>query len=297
MSSNDRNAYSQLDQSLIDVPPDTALPSTKATPMMEVVAPANLPEGYTFPVEIGDAEKGATSTTFTVTVPIGGIEEGQTFSVPLPGNSSTTTPGTDGVSRVSIPVGHWKDGLCNCCAYGCFHPLLWNSFFCIPIATAQVASRLNLNWYGRPGHVTETTGTFQKILFMVISYWILDRILILIMVGSIFADISDTNDVDYDNYEGDAFLFSFLAIVRKMLGYLYFIYTIVFLKNTRAYVRQKYAIPEREDCPKGCEDVCCAIACGCCAVSQMARHTTDYETYRGVCCSETGLPPHVPAIV
>ena len=65
----------------------------------------------------------------------------------------------------------------------------------------------------------------------------------------------------------------------------------------RSHVRSKYAIPESEQCPTGCEDLCCSLVCPCFTAAQLLRHTTDYDTYDGKCCSETGLPPYAPAIV
>jgi hypothetical protein len=59
-----------------------------------------LPQGYSFEAE-------ANGHTFNVTVPMGGVEEGQRFSVPF-------TPGVNcgfagvAIPRVSVPVGHWK---------------------------------------------------------------------------------------------------------------------------------------------------------------------------------------------
>jgi Cys-rich protein (TIGR01571 family) len=65
----------------------------------------------------------------------------------------------------------------------------------------------------------------------------------------------------------------------------------------RAHVRSKYAIPESEQCPRGCEDLCCSLVCPCFTAAQLLRHTTDYDTYDAKCCTETGLPAHAPAIV
>ena len=64
-----------------------------------------------------------------------------------------------------------------------------------------------------------------------------------------------------------------------------------------SHIRKKYAIPENESCPTGCEDGCMALFCGCCTAAQMMRHTTEYETYKDVCFSATGLPDHVPALI
>lgn len=65
----------------------------------------------------------------------------------------------------------------------------------------------------------------------------------------------------------------------------------------RTYVRSKYAIPENENCPTGCEDGIVAVFCPCLTTAQMMRHTTEYETYRAAWFSATGLPDHVPALI
>jgi len=59
------------------------------------------PQGYTFEAE-------ANGHTFNVTVPMGGVEAGQRFSVPFnaPGLSSGFAGAA--VPRASVPVGHWK---------------------------------------------------------------------------------------------------------------------------------------------------------------------------------------------
>ena len=64
---------------------------------------------------------------------------------------------------------------------------------------------------------------------------------------------------------------------------------------TRKRIRSRYGIPE-QNC-RGCEDCCCAFWCQCCTVSQMARHTADYDNYAAKCCSETGLGRNAPSIV
>merc|ERR1719253_2203090 len=96
-------------------------PAQKAHPYLEVVAPATLPEGYTFEAEAG-------GQPFTVRVPAGGVAEGQKFSVPFPaganGYSGAAAP------RASVPVGAWKDGLCDCFRHGLVHPVLWNACCC-----------------------------------------------------------------------------------------------------------------------------------------------------------------------
>jgi hypothetical protein len=82
-------------------------PSLDARPYLEVVAPATLPEGYAFEAE-------ANGHTYNVTVPMGGVEEGQRFSVPF--NSPGLSSGFAGaaVPHASIPVGHWKVRYSSC---------------------------------------------------------------------------------------------------------------------------------------------------------------------------------------
>ena len=62
-------------------------------------------------------------------------------------------------------------------------------------------------------------------------------------------------------------------------------------RATRAAIRNKYQIPE-ERCV-GCEDCMCATFCMPCTICHMGRHVADFETYRGTCCSSTGLPRQV----
>ena len=114
-------------------------------------------QGYTF-----DAETNGHS--FKVTVPIGGVEEGQRFSVPFPATSNDFSG--QAVPRASIPVGHWKDGLCDCCRLGCVHPVIWNAMCCslskfiimciLCIMFAYLVYMfehiLCINMYGNPAH-------------------------------------------------------------------------------------------------------------------------------------------------
>lgn len=124
-----------------------------ATTMVPVRAPSNLPGNYTF-----DAVH--EGVVFPVTVPAGGVKAGQTFMVPFePSSDSLATPvyAVEAVAVVATEVtplatggggsnaataatvwessgatyGRWKDGLCDCCAFGCCHPSLLNSI-CFP---------------------------------------------------------------------------------------------------------------------------------------------------------------------
>ena len=99
--------------------------------MVEVVAPATLPEGYKFDAQVGNQ-------MVSVTVPVGGVEEGQRFTIPLVMPSTTTTTSTTSnpnqpssfdihavaQPRIQIPVGSWRDHWCNFCGLGCCHAVV-----------------------------------------------------------------------------------------------------------------------------------------------------------------------------
>ncbi|KAL7537106.1 hypothetical protein ACHAXR_009171, partial [Thalassiosira sp. AJA248-18] len=220
-------------------------------------------QGYTFEAE-------ASGQSFTVKVPVGGVEEGQKFSVPFlagsNGNSGAAIP------RASIPEGRWRDDCCDCFRHGVCHPMLWNAWCCPLILVGQTMQRLNLTWLGNevgtsldPSVVVGRVGTFRIMLWITVVYYIASVVLY------------------------------FLVPVRCLLALSFGLFSIVLVCKTRKHIREKYRIPEKQ-C-HGCEDCCCAYWCGCCTVAQMARHTADYETYPGLCCSETGVSPHAPSIV
>ena len=87
---------------------------------MQVTAPATLPEGYVFETSLGDR-------LVRVTVPTGGVEQGQVFTVPLPTDVESAVHQT-----IQVPVGHFRDGLfCgNLCNYGVCHPHCWTACCC-----------------------------------------------------------------------------------------------------------------------------------------------------------------------
>ena len=293
----DRSSYDNIEQSLI-TPPDRILPVADATPTVEVTAPADLPEDYEFDAQVGNR-------VFSIKVPKGGVEQGQKFTVALPGGSDSVSE-TMCHPRTSIPTGAWRDGLCECFKHGIIHPIIFNGFFCPLIATGQVMTRLGLNFLGQPSRVSETTQTFRKVLYLVIAFVSIDRILLAFLIkltvditGGVDNAASDVHVIDIDQLDVDSALvetYDTINFIRSSLRFIFFGYSVYAITKTRKFLRNKYAIQE-SFCKNGCEDFCCALMCPCCTVTQMARHTADYNTYRGVCCSDTGLPDHVPAIV
>mmetsp|Transcript_7920 Transcript_7920/g.11426 ORF Transcript_7920/g.11426 Transcript_7920/m.11426 type:complete len:258 (+) Transcript_7920:155-928(+) len=242
--------------------PDVAAPPL----MVHVVAPATLPAGYTFEALVNeDPDK-----TFTVEVPSTGVNEGDSFLAPLPESFDAR--------RLRAPTGRWKDGLFDFCSLGVLHPHLWCAMCCPQVLMAQVMTRMNLTWLGEPGPVLSTKTTFKVVVAIVVSY---------IVFSQALAYAALPYDPEY--------VPSYIAILRGIGATLFSVWSLYSLCKTRENVRAMYTIKE-EQCV-GCEDLCCSFWCSCCTVAQLARHTGDYETYQGACCTESGLPDGSPHVV
>ncbi|KAG7366118.1 PLAC8 family domain containing protein [Nitzschia inconspicua] len=234
--------------------------------MVSVTAPASLPAGYTFEALLNDDP----SRPFLCEVPEGGVEEGQRFLAPLPINVQE--------DRINAPTGRWKDGLFDCFKPGYCHASWCCAFFCSKISMAQIMTRMSLTWLGEPGQRVATNNTFKVVVLLLVSY----------MIYSISLEVAS---LEYGPRNTPT-----LIVVLKLVGsFLFGVWSLYSLCRTRQSVRQQYSIPE-EHC-HGCEDLCCAFFCTCCTLSQMARHTGEYETYPAVCCSTTGHPPGTPLTV
>lgn len=180
---------------------------------------------------------------------------------------------------MNAPTGRWKDGLCDFCSAGIFHPSFWCALCCTQIGVGQVMSRMELTWLGEVGPRVATEKTFQVVLLLVACYYVFSTSL------SIAAG-------PYDRAEEMPQIIPVLKILGSLL---YSVWAVYSLCKTRENVRARYQIPERH-C-QGCEDVCLAAWCGCCVTAQLLRHTGEYENYPGTCCTETGLPPGTPSVV
>lgn len=77
---------------------------------------------------------------------------------------------------------------------------------------------------------------------------------------------------------------------------LYLITKLVLLTiKTRRELKERYSIVG--DQYQGCAETLVVSCCSCCAISQMGRHTADYNTFREVPLSSTGLPTHLETLV
>jgi len=242
-----------------------------ATPLpilVHVTAPASLPAGYTFEAELN----GDKTRTFTVEVPEGGVKEGQMFLTPLPESMNGF--------RLAIPTGGWKDGFLGCFNAGFCHPSIWCAFCCPQILMAQVMTRMNLTWLGDPGPRVSTQNTFKVVFTIVMSY-------------IVYSTALELASLEYTSVGVD--LPTYLLVLKTIGSVTFTVYAFYSLCKTRQNVRARYSIPTAQ-CG-GMEDCVCAFFCTCCTVSQLARHTGEYETYPGVCCSETGHPKGTPLTV
>ena len=143
--------------------------------------------------------------------------------------------------------------------------------------------RLRLTWLGNEGSITETASTFRILLSITAVYFLLGQ----------FLKFSPLAFIDENGNPSNTAMV--LVEWRYFLSIVFAIFTWIIVSRTRKRIRSKYSIPTK-NCGE-CEDLCCAFWCTCCALSQMARHTADYETYAARCCSETGLSQNAPSIV
>jgi Cys-rich protein (TIGR01571 family) len=198
----------------------------------------------------------------------------------------------------SIPVGRWRDGLCDCFQLGICHPQFWMAWCCFPIALGQVMTRLNLNWLGNSMEEHPSSWPAFKVLLISCIIW-----LSLDYAFSLFIVVSVPGGSEEYYYYDDQYLssgvhsspYSILSAIRQVMAYAYGLFLLILMIRVRSLVRSKYSIPE-QTCT-GCEDCCCSFWCHCCVVAQMARHVNDYQHNHASCCSDTGLNKSVPHIV
>jgi Cys-rich protein (TIGR01571 family) len=89
----------------------------------------------------------SSSPVVTVTVPEGGVKEGQQFQVSYPISAPAAARGVgDGTAMTGAVTGRWKVGLCDTC--NMCTGLWWMSCCCAPIVMGQVMQRLGLDALG-----------------------------------------------------------------------------------------------------------------------------------------------------
>jgi Cys-rich protein (TIGR01571 family) len=189
----------------------------------------------------------------------------------------------------SNPVGAWRDGICDCCIQGACHPSCCISTWCYGLALGQVMTRMHLDWSVdpvryRPGGLSP----FKIMVILMIFYYAVYTF------ASAVAQPYTTMSEDKTPPVIPGWVALLLGF-RSLVGLGTFLYVLIARIRTRAYIRNKYAIPEQY-C-SGCDDCCLSFWCGCCTTAQMLRHTADYDTYRAECCSDTGISLQAPNVV
>lgn len=252
-----------------------------------VVAPATLEENFTFDVTLGNKQ-------YTVTVPPGGVQEGEEFEIPipeddeeratLPSRSSDSTNGSSVGMTSPAPNGHWRTHLFSCCDI-LTQATFWMAMVCQPILIAQLLTRLRLNFKG-DANLDEVSPNSQQ---------------------TAFVEAKEEASLSFNkivfSFVTVLFLGNFFPGVGLLIIAIYIcLLTIVVGANIRSSMRKRYSIAPKMECMEKrnigrCEDCLCMSFCGCCNLIQMARHTHNDKEYPGYCCTTTGLEAGAPKIL
>jgi hypothetical protein len=184
--------------------------------------------------------------------------------------------------------------------------MLWLACCFQPLALGQIMTRMGLSATGNvipPERVRQQKWSAFKVMACLFILYLAVNQAISVLVTPYIDSMNYTYEFDDaggvtstpPDYSSVPLWVWIILGMQKALKFLFVVYMLVMLARTRAYVRDRYRIPE-QSC-KGCEDGCCAFWCACCTTLQIARHTADYNTYTAACCSETGLPPSAPEVV
>jgi len=236
-----------------------SVPMADAVQIVSVTAPSTMNEGFVFNAMHN-------GTVFPVIVPAGGVKEGDVIQVPF----SPQGVGAGGSS------GKWKDDIFACTRFGIFHPSFLVACCCQFALLGQVMTRLKVDWKANPVAGDEWKKTFRNVVVISCVYIALDVML-----------TPTTPEIDADDFQAIIDNMPDPNPVAQFLSAVYFLYMLYVITKVRKLIRQRDGIPEK-NCV-GCEDVACALCCGCCTVSQMARQTADYDTEEAAFFTTDGL--------
>lgn len=248
--------------------------------IIRVVAPADLDASFRFDVELD-------GRPFTVTVPAGGVKEGEAFDIPYPEQDDDDDEEScyekeeedsrdlDGATmpvqsesqeepemdELGAPYGHWRYNVCWCCDV-VTQATFWMAFCCTPIAVAQLLTRLRLNSRGFVDTESELSLSFNKIVISFIAVLVLGNIPV---VGIFLIGI---------------YGFGVMVLIGRRI---------------RKNMRERYRIPPSLGY-EPVDDCVCMCFCGWCSLIQMARHTHNDKEWPGSCCTVTGLDLEAPKI-
>jgi Cys-rich protein (TIGR01571 family) len=161
------------------------------------------------------------------------------------------------------------------------------------VAAGQVINRLQFTWTAVPArNVAESARAFTILLYITIAHWTVIAF-VEIAIFSLYPKPEESDVyVPIDELPKPEGLLRTILTINSVLKWAYFIFITIMAFSLRKSVRAKFGIPG------SCfEDCCCAFWCNCCVVSQMLRHTTDYDVYPSQLCSSTGLSSKVSPMI
>jgi Cys-rich protein (TIGR01571 family) len=192
--------------------------------------------------------------------------------------------------------GGWKDDLWDCFRFGPCHATVWNALCCPQLLMAQVLTRMKMNWLGEEAPAHEYKRTFGRVFLIVCLYWLLTT-LSWPPSSTFIQDPESGKVMRIPPDEVPAAQNLLFNLVLQSFG----LYTLLMIIKLRRTVRLRYEIPLQYPLFGNgkMEDFCLAFWCGCCSLSQMARHTCDYEQQSATFCSPDGLKrsQHSPVLV
>ena len=247
---------------------------------ISVEAPATLPAGYTFEVE--HANK-----MYYVTVPEGGVRQGDRFEAPAAMEDGGDLSYHRYVMKGVAVEGQWKDHwFVDFFKYGYCHASSCCALWCTPLSMGQTMVRAGLNWLGDPirGKSTVLNPAF-KIVAAIYGFYVIFSFLL-----EIISPTPPAGQEDEYNYPPE------IAFLKAFADIAFSLYTIFAMTKARESVRHKFNIPSDERCG-GCEDFLCAAFCSCCTAAQLSRQVNSFEEYDALCFSESGSPEHAPKLI
>jgi len=234
---------------------------------VSVVAPMDLPGGYTFDATIN-------LKTIKVVVPECGVAEGDTIRINVKKNDDEEVVNIAVLAKILDEkekeedekknlLKRWRFGICSFYDIFCT-PLFWASLFCPWILLGQLMQRYKLNFWGYREDVQYNT-------FMAVS-----------MFGYVTILIEGPLLLVYFLVERDIYLYFALGVFTYSA--MMFMYWSLVLRKT---AREDYALSTK--C--GCFDDCCVTTlCNCCSLIQISRHSHNEKIFPYKIDSETGLP-------
>ncbi|VEU36599.1 unnamed protein product [Pseudo-nitzschia multistriata] len=233
-------------------------PEENEKPIVDVVAPADLPGGYQFEAELNGRR-------FIATVPVGGVQKGKTFYCYM-----EETNGTDAL------YGRWRDELTDIYKYGPKHPMTLVSIVCPLLALSKVMEKVGLDITGQKAPRTVSqTGLWSPrgMALSMLSLWAGLNVTILFGFELKLHAYLALSAAD------------FCSIILVNLSMLAF--TIYATVNTRNYIVQKFEIPAGKYGSLA-ETILSAVFFPL-SIAQMGRHTVCYDSNEGVWCDPTRI--------